>query len=162
MSSFEGFDRLPPEIQAHIKSLLESLYKDDGPDENPVLPDDSVIGVTLRMSKGVHRVGKPELTPLESEIIKWAYSKNNNMPTIWPSMLVMQKEIPIYVGAPITEEQIAEILDIQEWEVKPRMSTLEGIKLCWVGAVVKSLALEYWVVAHEASGQDPGFHKMEQ
>lgn len=160
MASLEGFDKLPANIQEHIKSVLESLYK-DGPDENPVHPDDSVLGVVMLMSAGVRRVGKPELTPLESEIIMWAYSKNFNMPTKWPSELIMLKEIPVYVGAAITEEQIAGILDIQGWEVKPRMSTPDGLKICWVGAVVKSLALEYWVTVHEAKGEDPGFRKME-
>lgn len=161
MASLEGFDKLPTEVKEHIKSVLESLYKDDGPDENPVLPDDSVLGVVMRMSQGIHRIGKPELAPMESEIISWAYSKTFNMPTKWPSTLVMSKEIPVYVGAVITEEQIATILDIQGWEVKPRMSTPEGVKICWVGAVIKSLAIEYWVVAHEARGENPGFHKME-
>lgn len=155
---FLEFDKLPSHIQEHIKCVLESLYKFDGLDENPMCPDDSPLDVAIRMSQGLHKLGKPEFTSLESELIKWAYSRNFNMPTKWPPTAVMLKEVVVYSGAGISEEQIATILDIQEWEVKPRMSTPEGIKICWVGAVVKTLAVEYWVVSQEAKGEGPRFN----
>lgn len=152
------FDKLPPHIQEHIKCVLESLYKFDGADENPMCPDDSPLGVAMRLSQGLHKLGKPEFTPLESKLIEWAYARNFNMPNKWPPTAVMLKEIVVYSGPGISEEQIAVILDIQEWEVKPRMSTPEGIKVCWVGAVIKTLAVEYWVVSQEDKGESPGFN----
>ena len=62
----------------------------------------------------------------------------------------MRKELGIFAKQKqnVTPKQMAEALDVEEEDIYARANTLEGLRMVWVGGVVRTLAIEAYRNAH--------------
>jgi hypothetical protein len=134
-------------VRQHMINVAQSLYQCDGTDDNPINIDDTIEEVVAKMADGVYRDGHPELLDNEVQTLFWAI-QNEAVNTEWQSPEVMLKEIHIF-GKKTTEEKTAELLDVQPWDIKDRTATEEGIRLVWIGVVLRKLAIDARL-SHEA------------
>lgn len=139
-------------VHQHMKNVYQSLYCYDGTDENPIEEDDTIEQVVSKMADGVFRGGHPELLDYEVTSILWALTQgalslaydedeDENRIYRWPGSEQMLKEIHVYGDKKMTEDKISNVLDIQPWDIKDRGNTIEGLRLFWVGVVLRPLAI---------------------
>jgi len=139
-------------VRQHMINVTQSLYHCDGTDENPISIDDTIEEVIAKMADGVYRNGHPELLDNEVQTLFWALKEevlnlgwrvdgpDDEITYQWPPAHQMMKEIHLF-GKKATEEQVSEMLDVQPWDIKDRTATEEGIRLVWIGVVLRKLAI---------------------
>ena len=139
----EQIQNLVDFIRQHNINVMRSLYT-WGEDENPVNMKDSIRIVTNKMGFGVRQGLCPELLSSEVKAINWALD-NGYIEDEWSEELVMRKELDVFANKNskhISPQQIAEALNVSEEDIYSRIDTLEGLRMVWVGGVIRTLAIE--------------------
>ncbi len=138
----EEVEKLMDFIRQHNLSILRSLYM-DGDDDNPIEMEDSIRFVAHKMGFGVREDCHPELLANEIKSIDWALDSGKILDE-WPDARTMQKELEVFTKkeSKILPEQMAKVLDVPVDEIYARVNTLEGLRMVWVGGVIRTLAIE--------------------
>ena len=132
-------------IRQHNLNVMRSLYT-DGDDDNPISMKDSIKIVAHKMGFGVREDCHPELLSAEIRSIDWALD-NGYIEDQWPDERTMAKELEVFTqkdSKTIATEQLAEALDVQPDEIYARQNTLTGLRMVWVGGVIRTLAIEVY------------------